>query len=379
MNRKKKRLFGRRTLALIMAYVMALSTIICFEKTMLRTYAAEPGVSYCSYIQGLTWLDWKKNGVMSGTTGKARKMEALKIKLVNKSGTGSITYRTYTGGEGWGEWVKDGAISGEVNDAKQIEAVQIKLTKAMAEKYDVYYRVHVQSKGWLSWTLNGKTAGTTGMSRRLEAIQIRLVKKGGSAPGETSQPYMEYSDTMYTDTLAAVGDLLNDVGFYNVGEYIERKAYYTLYDINGDGKNELFISTMHFDHETDYVVYNSFKLYTIVNNKVKEVKLPEKGRSRYDFILTSENLIGITFAPNHPYETDPDYYFYSLSADGTLVQRRAYEQVWGGYYGVSTDYYAITHGKQTLRLAGLYGKLFMNGAVEQALEYEITDIDKEQM
>ena len=76
--------------------------------------------------------------------------------------------------------------SGTSGQSKRLEAIRIKLTDELAENYDIYYRVHAQSFGWLGWAKNGESAGTEGYSYRLEAIQIQLVKKGGSAPGSTS-------------------------------------------------------------------------------------------------------------------------------------------------------------------------------------------------
>ena len=61
----------KRIISLIMACVMLLGTLICFDKATFKTYAAAPGISYTSYVQGLGWLDWKKNGTMSGTTGRS--------------------------------------------------------------------------------------------------------------------------------------------------------------------------------------------------------------------------------------------------------------------------------------------------------------------
>ena len=369
----------KRIISLIMACVMLLGTLICFDKATLKTYAATPGISYTSYVQGLGWLDWKKNGTMSGTTGRSKRLEGLKVKLVNKSVQGSVVYRAYIGNQGWQSWFSNGEIAGEVGESKQIEAVEIKLTKDMAKQYDIYYRVHVQSKGWLSWAKNGKTAGTTGINRRIEAIQIKLVKKGAKAPGDTSNPYISYSDGVYADTVSDVMDLLRNVGFYNVGANVERKTLVSYYDVNGDGIKELFISTKHHDYDTDYEEINSFKMYTMVNNKVKEVVLPEKGRSRYDFIITSDNQVCITFKSNHPNMDKPDYHFYSLSADGRLVEKKAYQRVWGAYYGRENDLYIITHGKDTIAMEGYYGSLFLDSAVEQSLENVVEDIDRTEL
>ena len=73
--------------------------------------------------------------------------------------------------------VSNGAMSGTSGQAKRLEAIELELYGEVAYYYDVYYRVHAQSYGWLGWAKNGETAGTSGMAKRLEAIQIKLVPK----------------------------------------------------------------------------------------------------------------------------------------------------------------------------------------------------------
>ena len=46
-------------------------------------------------------------------------------------------------------------MSGTSGQAKRLEAIRISLYGEMAEHYDIYYRVHAQSFGWLSWAKNG--------------------------------------------------------------------------------------------------------------------------------------------------------------------------------------------------------------------------------
>ena len=98
---------------------------------------------------------------------------------------GGVTYHTHVQKLGWQPWVSDGVVSGTTGQAKRLEAIEIKLTGELAEKYDVYYRVHAQTFGWLNWAKNGQTAGTVGYAKRLEGIQIVLVPKGGKAPSAT--------------------------------------------------------------------------------------------------------------------------------------------------------------------------------------------------
>ena len=146
-------------------------------------------VEYRTHVQSFGWQGWKYNGVMSGTSGKAKRLEGINIKLTNKPYSGSIVYTTHVQSIGWqgnennvNTWFRDGQMAGKSGRAKRLEAIRIALTGEMAEHYDVYYRVHAQTYGWLAWAKNGEAAGTAGLSKRLEGIQIVLVPKGGAAP-----------------------------------------------------------------------------------------------------------------------------------------------------------------------------------------------------
>ena len=146
-------------------------------------------VEYRTHVQSFGWQGWKHNGVMSGTSGKAKRLEGINIKLTNKPYSGSIVYTTHVQSIGWqgnennvNTWFRDGQMAGTSGRAKRLEAIRIALTGEMAEHYDVYYRVHAQTYGWLAWAKNGEAAGTAGLSKRLEGIQIVLVPKGGAAP-----------------------------------------------------------------------------------------------------------------------------------------------------------------------------------------------------
>ena len=150
---------------------------------------ANVNIAYRTHVQSIGWQGWKYNGVMSGTSGKAKRLEGINIKLTNKPYSGSIVYTTHVQSIGWqgnennvNTWFRDGQMAGTSGCAKRLEAIRIALTGEMAEHYDVYYRVHAQTYGWLAWTKNGEAAGTAGLSKRLEGIQIVLVPKGGAAP-----------------------------------------------------------------------------------------------------------------------------------------------------------------------------------------------------
>ena len=68
-------------------------------------------------------------------------------------------------------------MSGTSGQAKRLEAIQIRLTGDISNYFDIYYRVHCQTYGWMEWVKNGEIAGTEGEAKRLESIEIKLVPK----------------------------------------------------------------------------------------------------------------------------------------------------------------------------------------------------------
>lgn len=139
-------------------------------------------VEYQTHVQDIGWQSAKKDGQLSGTTGKSLRLEGLKIKLNHQLYSGGIKYSTHVQDIGWQNAVSNGQLSGTTGKLLRLEAMKISLTGEVAKHYDVYYRVHAQNYGWLAWAKNGEAAGTSGQSLRLEGMQIVLVKKGDSAP-----------------------------------------------------------------------------------------------------------------------------------------------------------------------------------------------------
>ena len=221
------------------------------EGAMLAAQATKtPVVSYKTHVQKKGWQGWKKNGTISGTSGKGFRVEALRIKISNMPYSGSIKYRSYVQRIGWQGWASNGKLSGTTGAGLRVEAVQIALTGTMKKHYDVYYRVHAQKYGWMGWAKNGAAAGTKGLAYRLEAIQIALVKKGGKAPGATYKGASRKTKAAYkqlrkqSTTYASVYDgALRE--WRNKGidgdDGITTKVRYLLFDINNDGVKELIV------------------------------------------------------------------------------------------------------------------------------------------
>lgn len=153
------------------------------------SYRTPGSICYTTHVQSYGWQPASYDGALSGTTGKAKRLEA--IRIVNLTGLdGAIMYRVHVQSYGWQNWVQNGQTSGTTGSGKRLEAIQIRLTGEMEQTYDVYYRVHAQTFGWLGWAKNGEPSGTAGYAKRLEGIQIVLVPKGGPAPGSTNRAYI---------------------------------------------------------------------------------------------------------------------------------------------------------------------------------------------
>ena len=155
----------------------------------------KPSVMYNTHIQNEGWeKDFsKKDGEMSGTSGKSLRLEAIKIKLDNLKDV-SIKYQTHVQNIGWQDWKSDGQMSGTSGKSLRLEGIKIKLENT--EKYSVMYRVHVQNIGWQDWKYDGEFAGTEGKSLRLEAIEIKIIDKveKGKIAIETTIPETCYND-----------------------------------------------------------------------------------------------------------------------------------------------------------------------------------------
>lgn len=204
-----------------------------------------PSVTYQTHVQSIGWQKTKKDGQTSGTSGLAKRLEAIKIGLSQTPYSGGITYRTHVEKYGWMNWAQNFSLSGTENQAKRLEAIEIKLTGNMANYFDVYYRVHAESFGWLGWAKNGQSAGTAGYAKRLEAIEIKLVEKGKSAPGSTTMPFRKKVVTSKpTKDILAIDTDRNGIvtikeakaAGFKMPIYKDHWLYPYMIDRDGDGK-----------------------------------------------------------------------------------------------------------------------------------------------
>ncbi|MBP1915464.1 uncharacterized protein YjdB [Lederbergia galactosidilyticus] len=170
-----------------------------------NSFIKKPTIVYSTHVQTYGWMNQVRNGALSGTTGKEKRLEAIKISLQDSNYSGDVVYSTHVQNLGWLDNVSNGGVSGTNGQSKRMEAIKINLTGGVAKYYDVYYRVHSQSFGWLGWAKNGQAAGTEGLSKRLEAIEIKLVAKGGKAPGSTADRFLTKPSIVYSSHVQTYG------------------------------------------------------------------------------------------------------------------------------------------------------------------------------
>lgn len=167
-------------------------------------------ITYSTHVENDGWQGYVGNNKIAGTSGRALRLEALKIDLDSNIDGAGIKYSTHVENIGWQNYVSDNELSGTEGKSLRLEAVKIKLSEELDVFYDIYYRVHAQNIGWMNWAKNGEVAGTAGMSYRLEAIQIMIVEEGSSAPVPMPAPnynkaYKEVPHVIYNTHIENIG------------------------------------------------------------------------------------------------------------------------------------------------------------------------------
>lgn len=175
-------------------------------KTRYFVQFKQPNILYQSHVQSIGWQPTSKNGQVSGTTGKRKRIEAIKVNIENAPVSGGIEYRSHVQGIGWQDYVSNNQMSGTAGQAKRVEAYNIRLTGELAKHFDVYYRTHTEYFGWLGWNKNGGVSGTSGYGFRMEAFEIAIVKKTSSGPAVSNNYKKAPSDigNYYLDAPARI-------------------------------------------------------------------------------------------------------------------------------------------------------------------------------
>lgn len=137
------------------------------DQSKITGVVAKPDLQYQVHLENIGWTNVQNAGEQAGTTGEARKLEAVKFFANNGL---EIKYRAHIQDIGWQEWKNNGEIAGTTGQNKAIEAIEIQANKILnAEE-------HLQDVGWMPHS-NGTNIvlGTVGKALRLEAFKISVV------------------------------------------------------------------------------------------------------------------------------------------------------------------------------------------------------------
>lgn len=105
-------------------------------------------IIYKTQVQTYGWQKPVSNGELAGTVGQAKRLEAIKITIDGLPGY-DVQYRAQVQTYGWQDWVTtpngtdidDAALCGTVGKAKRLEAIQIRIVKHIDTLSDGIYQV----------------------------------------------------------------------------------------------------------------------------------------------------------------------------------------------------------------------------------------------
>ena len=204
---------------------------------------SEPVLKMEAHIQDLGWRN--AVGDMMGTSGQRRRMEAIRMQIVDDAGDPypglEIEYRAHVKNIGWQQPVKNGAIAGTTGRALQVEAIQIELLGAKASEYTIYFKAHCADVGWLGYAQGGNSVGTSAMSKRMEALEVVLLKNPDTKDTSNRSFIKGYTNAnlAYTAHVENRGDIGPVVGGSIIGTVGQRLRIEGLtLDINRGSGNE---------------------------------------------------------------------------------------------------------------------------------------------
>lgn len=131
------------------------------------------GLRYQAHTQDIGWREWVHDGMIAGSVGAGKRLEALRID------TGDLPLKlkgkVHIANIGWvsiDEINKDTTI-GTVGRGLRIEAIELDPVDNQTGK-KLYYQVHIANTGWTGKVPGGYATGTVGLSKAIEAIKIWL-------------------------------------------------------------------------------------------------------------------------------------------------------------------------------------------------------------
>ena len=131
-----------------------------------------PLLTYQTHISKFGWSKWISENQVSNPIDQKRDIQAVKINFPEHKVYYSVYYNET---EGWSPEVSDGAQAGTTGKAKSIFGIKIRLDDSGSGVFDILYRVHTFDGVWSPWAQNGELLYAHEV--KLNALQIKLVSK----------------------------------------------------------------------------------------------------------------------------------------------------------------------------------------------------------
>ena len=157
----------------LLGYTGDLDGNICYlTAEQLKAYATPTIIKYRTHCQTYGWMAWVSNGEWSGTTGKAKRLEAIQINPPEGVELEIVVHLQKIGDKPYCNIVHgNNIVIGTTGESRRMEGISIRCTKNTTG-LTLKYQGHRQTYGDTKICSDGEYCGTRGESKRLEAIRI---------------------------------------------------------------------------------------------------------------------------------------------------------------------------------------------------------------
>lgn len=133
------------------------------------------GLKYQAHTQDIGWREWIHDGMIAGSVGAGKRLEALRIDTSAFGDKLKLNAKVHIMNVGWKtvEDIQPDTIIGTVGKGLRMEAIEIDPVVNETGK-KLYYQVHLADTGWTGRVEGGFATGTVGLKKAIEAIKIWL-------------------------------------------------------------------------------------------------------------------------------------------------------------------------------------------------------------
>lgn len=133
-------------------------------------------LKYKAHVQDIGWREEVHDGMIAGSVGAGKRLEALYIDTTNiEGGSLKLNAKLHISNVGWVLYkdIKPNTLLGTVGKAQAIEAIELDVIENTTGK-ELKYQVHLANKGWTGAVPHDTATGSTGLKIAIEAIKIWL-------------------------------------------------------------------------------------------------------------------------------------------------------------------------------------------------------------